>query len=279
MEPMQRPNIFLYENYRKYLGDWYTWMKTVREGFSFRAFSAWAGFKSPNQLLLVIKGARNISLTSLDKYCKVLKLKKGEQKYFELLVRFNQAKNMETQANYFKELSAFHLKRGSLLKSHQYNYLSIWYYSAIRELVAMRGFQDNSTWIAKKLGGLITPHQAREAIAALLDLGLLKRNEHRRLTQTSDYVTTGDETEAVAASLYHEQMIRMAQQALLKGDPAQRNLSALTFTIRPQDYASVIDDINDFRKRLIALLQHRNDTRSDACLYQLNVHLFPLSRN
>ena len=276
---MVRPHIFRYDNYRKYLGDWYTWMKEVREGFSFRAFSAWVGFKSPNQLQLVIKGKRNISLASADRYCKVLKLKKGEQKYFDLLIRFNQAKTMETRASYFKEISAFHLKRGSILKSRQYNYLSVWYYSALREMVAMKGFQENGSWISKKLNGLVTPHQAKEAIEALLEMGLLARGPHRRLMQTTDYVTTGDETEAVAASLYHDQMIRMAQHSLMKGDPAARNLTAVTFTIRAQDYATVIDDINDFRKRLTASLQNREDLRNDEGLYQLNIHLFPLSRN
>ena len=66
-------------------------MKKTRKEFSYRAFSAWAGFKAPNQLQLVILDKRNIALSSLNKYFTVLKLKKSEEHYFELLVKYRQS--------------------------------------------------------------------------------------------------------------------------------------------------------------------------------------------
>lgn len=274
---MKRPPIFKYDNYRVYLKDWYDWMKETKPGFSYRAFSRWAGFKSPNQLMLVIKGERAIALKSIDKYLKVLGLKKTEKKYFELLVKFNQAGDMVRKNEYLEELSAYWLKRGTHLEGQQLKYLTNWYYAAIREMVSFKDFKENSAWIAKRLGGRITPAQARQAIRTLLELGLLKRDKRGRLKQSDTYVTTGNEVASVAAFLYHRQMIGQAMESLKEKPSELRNITALTFSVRKQDYDNLVEEINEFRKRVISLLQNRKEQDRDEMLYQLNIHLFPIS--
>ncbi len=276
---MTKPNLFTYDDYRKYLRDWFNWMKETKPGFSYRAFSMWANFKSPNHLMLVIKGERNIALNTLGRYFEVLKLKHTEKKYFELLVKFNQAKDMSAKTEYFKELSFYWLKKGSLLEPEQLQYLSNWYYTAIRELVNLKEFKEDGNWISRKLGGLVSPPNARRAIEILLDLKLLKRDSNGRLVQTSNYVTTGDEVESVSAFLYHEQMIKLAMESLRVKTSDVRNLTALTFTIRKSDYSQVVAEINDFRKKIIASLQNRQVQDQDDELYQLNIHLFPIGRS
>lgn len=277
---MKKPNLFRYDNYRHFLRDWFAWMKEVKPGFSHRAFSHWAGFHSPNQLLLVIQGKRNIALPSLGRYFKTLKLNKTESRYFEALVKFNQADDMTAKKGYFHELSTYWLRKGSFLEPRQYDYLSHWHYTAIREMVSLKDFVENGTWIAKKLGSLITPGQAKEAVAGLLGLGLLKRNPNGRLAQTAQYVTTGDEVASVAAHLYHEQMMVLALESLKKVPSSERNITALTFTMRKEDYGAVVDEINACRKRIVAALQNREAPAhgGDDALYQLNLHLFPVTK-
>lgn len=273
---MKKPTIFKYDDYRVYLKDWFSWMKEVRPGFSHRAFSRLAGFKAPNQLLLVVNGQRNIALPSIRKYFSALKLKEGERKYFEILVKFNQTDDMAAKRDYFRDLSVHWLKRGSFLEPQQHKYLANWYYTAIREMVNLKGFKEDGYWISKKLGGLVTPPQARSAIDVLLKLGLLARGPGNTLIQTSNYVTTGDEIESVAAYLYHEQMIRLALESLRHKSSTERNLTALTFTLRRIDYEALVNEINEFRKRIISSLQNRKVPEGDEALYQLNVHLFPI---
>lgn len=275
---MEKPSLLTYDNYRKYLGDWYLWMKETKPGFSYRAFSKWAGFQSPNHLLLVIKGERNVALPSIGKYFEVLKLKQTERKYFELLVKFNQAQDMPSKTEYFRELSVYWLRRGTLLKPEQYKYLTNWYYTAIREMVNLKDFKETGSWIARKLGDLVTPAQAEQAIKTLLELKLLERNKNKKLVQTSNYVTTGNEIGSIGAFLYHEQMMLLARLSLKEKASSERNLTALTFTMRKSDYDMIVSETNDFRKRLIAALQNRETIDQDEDLYQLNIHLFPINK-
>ncbi len=275
---MKKPNLFTYEDYRLFLKDWFAWMKETKPGYSYRLFSRIAGFKSPNQLLLVIQNQRNIALASINKYFQALKLKHSEQKYFECLVKFNQAENMSAKKAYFEDLSTHWVKRESFLENEQLQYLSNWYYAAVREMVNLKDFKENGAWISKKLGGLITPTQAQRTIEELLALKLIERDSNQRLVQTNNYVTTGDEIQSVAAFLYHEQMIKLALEAL-KEKSSTRNTTALTFTMTQKDYNSVVDKINNFRKEIVGLIQNREIQNQDEALYQLNIHLFPITKD
>lgn len=275
---MKKPNLFKYDNYRKFLKDWFMWMKEVKPEFSYRLFSRIAGFQSPNQLLLVMQNQRNIALASISKYFTALKLKQSERKYFEYLVKFNQAEDMLSKKEYFKELSVYWIKKSSLLKNEQFKYLANWYYPAIREMVNIKNFKENGTWISKKLGGLISPAQANRAIEELIQLKLLARDQNSKLIQTSHYITTGNEVADVSAFLYHEQMMKLALEALKEKASSLRNITALTFTMTAQDYDIMVGKINDFRKQIIGMLQNREIQNQDETLYQLNIHLFPVSK-
>lgn len=252
-------------------------MKEINPQFSHRTFSKWMNFRSPNHLLMIIQGKRNISWTSLPVYFKILKFNKKERNYFELLVKCNQTEDMALKAELFQEISSHWSVAGEKLQEAHLHYLSQWPLIAIREMVTLSNFKENGEWIRKKLGNKITAAQALGGIHKLLTLGLLKRNKNKKLIQSDSYITTGDETHAVAAFLYHQEMIRLAMESLQKKSSSERNITALTFTLKKDDYENLVHLIHDFRKKIIAWLQNRPEQNKDEDLYQLNMHLFPLT--
>jgi uncharacterized protein (TIGR02147 family) len=272
-----KPNIFLYDDYRQYLKDWFAWKKASDQGYSYREFSKETGFKSPNQLLLVIQDKRGISQQSLTIYSKILGLKHAERKYFHLLVEFSQEKNLTKKKKLFKDVSEYRKKKGHHLQSKEYEYLTNWYYAAIREMVTLKDFQEDPHWISKKLHNMVTPAQARQAIETLLEIQLLGRDKNGKLCHTDQYITTGNETQEIAAFLYHEQMSQITLEALKSKDTSRRNITALTFSVRKEDYDSIVGELNKLRKRIINFVQHRLVQDEDDMLYQLNLQFVPLS--
>lgn len=275
----EKPDLFLYDNYREFLRDWFLWRKHQESGFTYRLFSHAMGFTSPNQLQLVINGKRNITTDTLECYADVLKFKKKEREYFALLVSFNQSKSMQEKSRHLASLAAFQTQRGHLLTPEQYRYLSHWHYPTVREMVALKDFCEDSDWIANRLGGEATSAGAQKIIANLLELGLLTRDAAGKLTPGAPYVSTGAEVASVAAFTYHEQTIGLALEKL-RGVPSEnRNVSALTFTIRQDDYAAIVEEVNAFRKHLIKHLLARDVQNQDEAVYQLNLQLFPVTQN
>src|SRR4051812_39858352 len=87
--------IYHYENFRKYLSDFYDSKKAIDKKFSFRYFARSAGLASPSSLKRVIDGERNLTDEAVEKFAIALGLNKEEKEFFEKLVRFNQTKSSE----------------------------------------------------------------------------------------------------------------------------------------------------------------------------------------
>lgn len=276
---INQPDVFLFDDYRRYLKEWFAWQKQRLPDYSYRAFSLAAGFKSPNQLLLVIQGKRNITRSSLRHFCQALALNAKEKKYFSKLIHFNQSKDMGMKKRSWQALSGEWLKNKNYLSKEQYFYLNNWYYTAIREMVMLKNFEENGDWIAKRLGHKVTPRQAMKAIRVMQKLNLLTRDKNKKLVQTNHYVSTGNEVQDLSAFLYHEQMIGLAEKSLKATKDTERHISALSFTMSKNDYESIVSEINGFRKKLVTLLTERKIQDQDDQLYQLNLQLFPLTRS
>ncbi len=274
---MNCPVISDYENFRVYLKDWYLWMKETRAGFSYRTFSRWAGFKSPNQLQLIINGKRNITPATMTIFTKILKLKRREKKYFELLVNMNQADTPEAKANYVLEMANYFKKYKNNLKQNQYEYLTKWYYPVIREMVTTKWFRNERRAIAGRIGHNVSPPHVDEAIDKLVELGLLSRDQSGNLKQSEAVISTGPETQAAASYFYHDQMMRLAMDALSTQMPDKRNFSAITFACRQEDVPEITQMLNDCRKQILSYLEGRGKIEDDH-VYQLNLQLFRVTR-
>ncbi len=100
------PNIFNYQDYRQFLGDFYEEKKSQTPSFSYQNFSQKAGFASKSFVYNVIKGKKTLSRTSVVKLSIAMKLSKTESAFFENLVYFNQATNFAERNFYFDKLNA-----------------------------------------------------------------------------------------------------------------------------------------------------------------------------
>ena len=270
---MQRPELMEYRNYREYLGDWYRWMKETKQGFSYRTFSRWAGFRSPNQLQLIIQGKRNITPSTVNKFVRILKLSRRERTYFELLVNLNQATTAEAKAGFLLEISSLFKRYRENLKHSQFEYLMKWYYPVIRELVTTEGFRPDRHAIARRVGHGVTPRNVDEAMDKLEQLGLIKRDSKGRFVQADAIVSTGEETDAAASYFYHRQMMRLALAAMDEQLPDERNFTGITLACRKDDVGEIAQMLTDCRRQILAYLEGRGSAKDDD-VYQLNFQFF-----
>lgn len=268
-------NIFEFTNYRKFLKAYYDAQKNKNKGFSHRSFAQKAGYSSSNFLYLIIEGKRNLNRDYITKFSQAMGLTKKEQQYFETMVSFNQAATPEAKRYYLEILSTMSKKRtGTPLKDDQYEFISNWYYPVIRELVTLPHFTEDLNWIANRLHRKITPAQAKDAIRALLDIGLLKRDESGRLAQADTHLITDDEIFNTAAYSFHNQMIDMAKEMLNTIDGANREISGVTMSVSKKQFKEIKQRVQDFRDAILKYLT--DNPEMPETVFQMNVQLFPI---
>lgn len=272
-----RPNLFDYVDYRTYLGDYYRAAKAHRSGFSYRYLSRRAGFSSPNFVKLVIDGKRNLGPESIERLAEALRLNAEEQLFFANLVAFGQATTVAQKNRHFERIAATRrFREARRLEGDLFDYVSRWYHPVIRELAARRDFSDEPAWVGAEVEPPITARQAGTAIELLTRLGFLVRGEGGELEPAEPTVTSGHEVPDFGVTSFHRQMLERASDSLERTPSELRDISSTTVCVSKKTIPELKRRLREFREELMEVCDQDPDPE---VVYQLNMQLFPASRN
>jgi uncharacterized protein (TIGR02147 family) len=269
-------NVFEYLDHRVLMRALFEHKKRTEYGFSHRAFARRAGLRSSNFLVLVMKGARNVSAEMAGRFADGFGLSKREAEYFVELVAFNQAKTATERARCYERVSRYRGHREvHKLGAEQADYHAHWFIPAIRELAARADFDEDPRWIARTLQPAIGAAQARRALAVLTRLQLLQRDAGGRLRQAAPIVSTGTGPLAHHVVSYHRSMLERASQALDGVPREEREISAITLCVSHDVMLQLKERIREFRRELLHIAEQQGAPER---VVQLNFQLFPMSR-
>jgi uncharacterized protein (TIGR02147 family) len=144
------------------------------------------------------------------------------------------------------------------------------------DLTELEGSKPCPKWIAAQLG--ISREEARRAMSRLVRLGLLQiKGKHWAKTHATISIATryGDDV----LRSYHKQAIDRALKLLddtAKEELEARDITAALIPVNPKRLEEAKQRIKKFRRKILLFLSH-GGPRTE--LYQLNVQLFPLTKN
>jgi uncharacterized protein (TIGR02147 family) len=254
MDSEKAVNIHNYFDYREYLQAEYLLRKRRDKGFSHRLFSREAGISSPNYLLRVLKGERSLGNGYIGKFCKALGLTRGESQYFKTLVQFNTEKEINKKESLLRTLLSLRYRRGILrMDDKKLQFFGKWYYPVIRELAVILDCKSDFNLLARECVPRITAQQAENALSYLLKTGFLKQNADGAYVRTEPVISSGDEVRSTVLRNYHRQTLAQSMDALDTIDTENRDISSVTLSVSQKTYAVIKKEIQDFRKRLLAL--------------------------
>ena len=274
MESIKSFSIYNYTNYRNYLRDYYLLQKQRNPVFSYRYFAKKAGFNSSGLYKDIVNGRTGITRSLIFRFAAAMNLSKKQTEYFETLVYFNEAKNIEEKRSYFDRLKRFYNSKASKVDATQYEYYSKWYYAAIRELFSTGDFKDNYSLIARSLNPKIRPEHAKKAVEVLLRLGLTVTDDNGFYRSAEKVITTGKEVRSLAIATFQRAMMDLAKEAIDRHPSGHRNISSVTFSVSEETYNEIKAELDTCRKRILNMIE--NCTGEDR-VCQLNMQLFPLT--
>jgi uncharacterized protein (TIGR02147 family) len=267
-------NVFDYFDYRKFLAEVYREQRAKRPFFSYRYFAGKIGMDAGN-LVNVLQGRRHLSAAAIEPVVQFLQCTPRESKYFRTLVAYNKARKEGDIAKYFKKLCDFKDVDATKLPADSYEFYQQWHHTAILALLYMYDFDGDD----EALGALLTPRisakKAKESIALLKRLDLIKKDADDFYRPARSLLTTGEKWHATAIRDYQEQTIRLAQEALRTCSRKQRDISTLTLTLSAEELEDIKAMAREFRNE--ALRISKESEKPDR-VYQVNIHLFPLTK-
>lgn len=270
-------SVFDYFDYVSYLNDYYTELKNVRIGFSFRSFAQNAGIPSHSYLLRIIKRQRKLSPKYVDTFVKALNLTTTEAGYFKSLVLFNNSTKAVDKEKHLKKLLNVRCrcKEEYRLVDEQLEFYQHWYYPVIRELAPLFDCQGDYTLLAQQCTPPITPEQAEKAIGYLVKHGFLIEKRTGVYDVADPVVSTAPEVNSTILRKYHRDTLVQSSELLDLIEPAERDVSSLTLRVDTETYKSIKKEIQHFRKHLLHIAQK---STKPTMVCHAGFQLFPRSR-
>jgi uncharacterized protein (TIGR02147 family) len=282
-ETPEPPEIAHFTDYRAFIRARYAFLKATRPGFSYRSFARRAGFSSGSFLKLVADGQRNLSQDSIDRVAKGLGLDRREAEVFEALVLFGQVSTAAARSRQYDRLAKLvdHDPLAQLERAH-YEAYSSWYPFVIRELAGRPDFQEDPEWIGRRLCPRVRPAAVKRAVEQLQRLGLLARDDEGRLRPSTRTLSTGAEVSSLSVVNFHKRMLELATGALDRLPRDRRNVTGVTVTLNPKQYARVVELISELRREILRIEAESPNPPHPADgpfeVHQVQLTLFPVTQ-
>jgi uncharacterized protein (TIGR02147 family) len=269
------PPIEFYDDFKAYLKDFYSDRKLRFPHFSYRYFCNKAGLKSPSHFREIISGKRKLTSKMLDAFIKGMELTDADARYFATLVSFNQSKNSAQKQQLLMQIRGLkHKVNQALVSTDRYEYYSKWYNVVIRELACLVDWKNDYDLLAKLIVPPIKKNEARKSVEFLLGAGFLEKRPDSRYVQCEPAITSGSEVSSLGIRAYNGFMAERARNAIEEFPAAERDIQTLTIGISNEGYRLIKQEMQEFIGRVVRITD--DDKNSDR-VYNVNVHLFPMS--
>ena len=274
---MENISVCSYSSYRAFLLAHAQGQKEQNRRWTYGSWAKKLGLKSTSSITKIVKGERHPGPDITDRLVRYFRFAPKEESYFHDLVSLQKVQNDPRFAVLLMEKMGKEHPDGKirLLDDKEFFVISHWYVLAIREMVRMNEFCEEPSWIAKRFLPKLTAREVKEAIAALEQTGLVKRDRQGKLAVSEGRVHSGNEVASEGIKRYHTQMLDNAKSALRQVPVDQREMTASTLVISSEKLPEAKQLIREFKSKFARLLEDVSGDR----VYQMQIQLFPLTKS
>ncbi len=267
-------HLFDYDDFRKFLQDYFEEQKKMRSVFSHRFFAAKAGFSSSSYCLNVIRGRFNLTAKSIEKISKAMEFEPLQKTYFEVLVQYNQAQQVAEREHAWNQIVQIRKQiEFTHVTTREQGYFEKWYYPIVRELAVSSDWDGDYRVLARSVVPQITTDEARDAVKKLLEWGLLKK-EGERYVETSQMLDASEIPPMALRRIRHEYM-QHAMGAVESMPKNERFAAFTTLAMSEKSYNYAVEVLEEARKKIIA--RAANDSEVER-VYEMMLVAFPMSK-
>jgi uncharacterized protein (TIGR02147 family) len=287
MPSAHAPSVFDFSDLPAYLRVWFAWWKTQGRGHSHRKLAGLIGSSDPSILVNAMEGRRSLSPPRVEALLATVlaDLEPLEARYFRALSELDRARP-EERGPVLEQMALLRAENAAhLLARDRVEVLARWWNYAVASLAEGRhGVSlDDPAAVASALYDRISPEQAAQAVQTLVNVGILVRTESGYRAEQPTF-TTPAEVARSATRQYHTDTIGLALatlDAVSSVDRPERRQSRFlgaTAALSEEALELVQAELFDFQQRVLAIAARDAHGEGPHRVFQLNLHLFPLSR-
>lgn len=268
-----RPNVFEYTDFKDFISDMLTYMK-VEEGLSLRELASRANV-SPANLSMISKGTRSPKVKTLLSIARALNLSSRERGYLELL---HDMKNLHDDAhtNPFKKLELNKdYQRNSPSDHEAFKYLTNWYNVVIREMIHLKNFEPDPSWIKEKLISNVEVKEIKEALRFLISNDFINISKTRKEINLKKELNCTDGVYRLSLGQFHSLMLKKASDSIGEVERDKRLLLGHTVAIAEDQMSQVFSVLEEALEKIRNL--EKKKKKNDKVIH-VELAAFPLTK-
>jgi len=281
----EAPRLVEYMDYRKFLGDWYMYKRSLSKKdlrpYSYAMFSAAADIKSPNYLKMIIEGRRNLSEDMIVRFAKALGFHKEQADEFRLLVLFDQSTDPAGRNFFLKELSDFRVQvqlRSGQIDKKIWQKIPSWITWILYALMDQEGVEFQPAKLRELLRSKASETEIEDAMQTLLNSGEVIRDPATgALKKARNLIDSPDEIPVALVRKLQSQLMYLGLESLFQDSPAEREFGSLTMSLTKSEFEELRFKLRQMRKQLHKDNSIKRMTTRGERVYQLNLQLFPVT--
>jgi uncharacterized protein (TIGR02147 family) len=271
-----RPNIFGYNDFRKYLSDSYAHEHGRDTGFSKAYICKELGLPNTRSYFQDVLRGKFVSEAKVPLLIKLFGLDQDEARYFRVLVRFNQCDDPQEKELFLDQLISLNRTPQKVLTQKSFAYYKEWYHSVIKAVLEVFDFRGDYKELAKQLLPAITAKQAKASIKLLLDLGLVQKNSKGLYKPTDKVISTGAFAQEDIIRQFQAKCFEAARFAAVCRQKQPKRMLTKTISISADGYKRLEKRLEKFSSEVRTIV-HKDELPADR-VYQLSIALFPQMR-
>jgi len=277
MKTTQLPSIYEYNDFRKFIADFQQAKFAHDETYTKSYMSKLLGIPRSRSYMTDIFNGKQVSETFTERFIRLFDFNRDEARFFRALVNFNQSDNPDKRELCFEQLIGLNKTPKKYLYEQSYMYYKDWYNAAIRAILNVYDFDGRDfSALAKKLASAITAPQAKRAIALLLKLKLIAKNDKGFYKPTTSSISTEDYVRDELVKQFQVKCLDLAKQAIISNEDIPKHVSTNTISVSKVGQKIIEKQIHRFRSQIRSLV-HKDENPAET-VYQLDILFFPMMK-
>lgn len=271
-----RPNIFEYNNFRKFLHDFYEYKHAQNRYFTKAFICRELGLPNTRSYFNDVINGKQVSAQKLVMFIKMMKLSKEESNYFRALVNYNQCSDPDEKELFLDQLIALNRTPKEIMAAKNYTYYREWYHSVIRALLGIIDFKDDYHHLAHLVFPPITPTQAKESIRLLEQLEMIKQDEQGCYRPISKVISTGSYIKNEIIKSYQVKSLEVARSSITRNKDQKQRVLTKVLSLSDAAYAAIEKRLERFNAEVTSIV-HKDEQKADR-VYQMLLLFYPQSQ-
>lgn len=265
-------DIYQFTHFRKFLEEYQVARVQAEPSFTRTEICNLLGLEKSRSYFADVLRGKKVSPRMVAKFIEILELDKKEAKYFETMVKLDQAKNDSARNSAMQELLKLHPNPQHIVNEDAYEYYSRWYNSALFAILDAMDVTDDMAPVQKRIFPKVPLGKLKESLALLERLGLARKNEEGFWKPTKESISSGPYNNADLVKQYQLQCFELSKQALITPSKKPAVISTHTFSISNKAYKKLEAELQEFKAKARRIIGE--DKEKVDGVYQMNIHLF-----